>query len=67
MVKNRQNSQLSLDVSNNRPIIAKYRETSAEIFVKKFVGSDFRMFLFWSSALPGVEHSIVDTEVARNG
>ena len=37
MVKNRQKSQLSLDVSNNRPIIAKFRETSAKIFVKKSV------------------------------
>ena len=37
MVKNRQKSQLSLDVSNSRPIIAKYREASAKIFVKKSV------------------------------
>ena len=37
MVKNRQKSPLSLDVSNNRPIIAKYRETFAKIFLKKFL------------------------------
>ena len=47
MVKNRHNSQLSLlDVSNNRPIIVKYRETSVKIFVKKSIGSDFRMSFF---------------------
>ena len=37
MVKNRQNSQLSPDISNDRPIIAKHRGTSAKIFVKKSV------------------------------
>ena len=43
MVMNRQKFPLSLDVSNNRPIIAKYRETFAKIFLKDFL--DMLLFL----------------------